>query len=333
MKNTLARWIHASPHVSSLPTRAVPAPRWRFAFPAAAPAAHCTFIEYVAAGRRAYTASATPSTSGQADVDPGVQAPPSSRPRATRIIVLDSQLLNKRTARSSGPGGQYVNKVNSKVQLYYPLAALEPDVAEAVRAAFPSYVNKEGEVFVAASVHRSQRENHVDAAQRLEGLVQRAARRALGPAARVFCGIGRPEEVRARALEEERAREQAAASRRTQQERAARKKERARQLAGGKGAAGAAEAAAREEPTPAPAPEAEEEEEEVNGYRLREGIRPRKRRSQRPRRRRRRQPRPSGRGGAGGASLKEAAARIGVTERRLRLAHDALGLQLWPRKR
>ncbi len=88
-----------------------------------------------------------------------------------------------RYVRSSGPGGQNVNKVSTKVELRFKLAesqALNPAQKRRLREAFPSHVTNAGDFIVTSDRHRSQRLNQQDAldklAQRLRG-VRRPPRR------------------------------------------------------------------------------------------------------------------------------------------------------------
>lgn len=79
--------------------------------------------------------------------------------------------------RSSGPGGQHVNKVATKVELRFKLdqtQALNPAQKRRLRDAFPSHVTGSGDFIVTSDRHRSQRLNLQDAldklAERLRGI-------------------------------------------------------------------------------------------------------------------------------------------------------------------
>jgi len=79
--------------------------------------------------------------------------------------------------RSSGPGGQNVNKVASAVQLRFALArnlTLRDDVKARLRALAGQRVTDAGELLIVARESRSQEQNRRLAEQRLLDLVRRA---------------------------------------------------------------------------------------------------------------------------------------------------------------
>ena len=71
--------------------------------------------------------------------------------------------------RSSGPGGQNVNKVATKVELRLKLStsALSSGQRQRLVAAYPSHVSAEGDFIVTADRFRSQLRNRRDAEERL----------------------------------------------------------------------------------------------------------------------------------------------------------------------
>ena len=82
-------------------------------------------------------------------------------------------------SRSGGPGGQNVNKVNTKVTLRVSLGSLEGlSDAEStrLREVLASRITVEGELVIAASEERSQRANLDRAYARMETLIVNAAR-------------------------------------------------------------------------------------------------------------------------------------------------------------
>jgi ribosome-associated protein len=79
--------------------------------------------------------------------------------------------------RSSGPGGQNVNKVASAVQLRFALeknVTLNPDVKSRLRILAGQRLNDAGEVLIVARESRSQEQNRRNAERKLLDLVRRA---------------------------------------------------------------------------------------------------------------------------------------------------------------
>ena len=93
-------------------------------------------------------------------------------------VVLPAGELAFTAVRSSGPGGQNVNKVASAVQLRFDLAnspSLSPALkARAARLA-GAKLTTEGEVVITADRHRTQGLNRDDAVARLVELLAAAA--------------------------------------------------------------------------------------------------------------------------------------------------------------
>ena len=80
-------------------------------------------------------------------------------------------------SRSGGPGGQNVNKVNSKVVLRWNPAA-SPSLPEPVRArllaAIEGRLTREGELHVMSQLTRDQGRNRADCLEKVRALVQAA---------------------------------------------------------------------------------------------------------------------------------------------------------------
>src|SRR5262245_59357578 len=84
--------------------------------------------------------------------------------------VIPSQDLEFSYVRSSGPGGQNVNKLSSKVELRFALAAtlaLTPAQKRRLMAAFPSHVTRGGEFILTADSQRSCVQNEREVRERL----------------------------------------------------------------------------------------------------------------------------------------------------------------------
>jgi len=79
--------------------------------------------------------------------------------------------------RSSGPGGQNVNKVATAVQLRFDVGAsnsLAPEVKDRLMRLAGSRLTQNGEIIIEASRFRSQQRNREDALERLARLVEKA---------------------------------------------------------------------------------------------------------------------------------------------------------------
>ena len=83
--------------------------------------------------------------------------------------------LTVRYVRSPGPGGQNVNKVNTKVELRLRLsqcAALNPGQKRRLREAFPAHVTRAGNFIVTSSRYRSQQRNLQDVLDKLAQMIR-----------------------------------------------------------------------------------------------------------------------------------------------------------------
>ncbi len=81
-------------------------------------------------------------------------------------------------ARSSGPGGQNVNKVASKAVLRWDMAAspsVTEDVKHRLRARHPRRMTLEGEVVIASSRFRDQGRNVADCLEKLRSALAEAS--------------------------------------------------------------------------------------------------------------------------------------------------------------
>jgi ribosome-associated protein len=92
-------------------------------------------------------------------------------------IVVPEGALRFRAVRSSGPGGQNVNKVASKVELRVDLAAvmgLSPDARARLRALAAGRLDADGLLLVSSQLTRDQSRNLEDARAKVKALIQRA---------------------------------------------------------------------------------------------------------------------------------------------------------------
>ncbi|HKZ73067.1 MAG TPA: alternative ribosome rescue aminoacyl-tRNA hydrolase ArfB [Steroidobacteraceae bacterium] len=92
-------------------------------------------------------------------------------------VSIPDRDLTETFVRSSGPGGQKVNKVSSAVQLRFDLAgttALQERVKARLRALAGRRLTDDGAILIIARNQRTQEGNRREAAARLTDLIRRA---------------------------------------------------------------------------------------------------------------------------------------------------------------
>jgi len=98
----------------------------------------------------------------------------------TRSIAIDDSEITFEFIRSSGPGGQNVNKVATAVRLRFDArrsASLPADVRQRLIRLAGKRAGEEGVITILARRHRTQEANRRDAVGRLVELTARAAER------------------------------------------------------------------------------------------------------------------------------------------------------------
>ena len=98
--------------------------------------------------------------------------------RITDSISIDDNELTEDFIRSSGPGGQNVNKLSTAVQLRFNVRrspSLPNDVALRLMRLAGSRLTKDGVLVIVAQRHRTQERNRADALERFTELVREAA--------------------------------------------------------------------------------------------------------------------------------------------------------------
>jgi ribosome-associated protein len=91
-------------------------------------------------------------------------------------IVVPAPLLRAATSRSGGPGGQNVNKVETRVTIEVDVDALPLDDAqkERIRGRLAGRINRQGVLRVTSQAERSQLANRDRALARLEEVLRDA---------------------------------------------------------------------------------------------------------------------------------------------------------------
>ena len=100
--------------------------------------------------------------------------------QVTPHIAIEESEIDERFVRSSGPGGQNVNKVSTAVQLRFDVErspSLDDRVRQRLRGLAGSRLTADGVLVIEARRHRTQAQNREDARERLIELVREAAKK------------------------------------------------------------------------------------------------------------------------------------------------------------
>ena len=97
--------------------------------------------------------------------------------QVTARLTIPASDLDVETSRSGGPGGQHVNKTDTRVRLRFNLKAcdaLNGGIKSRIRRAHPGKITTEGVLLVVCGAHRSQSQNLEEARDRLKEIIRSA---------------------------------------------------------------------------------------------------------------------------------------------------------------
>lgn len=96
----------------------------------------------------------------------------------TRVVHIHENEFKFIYARSSGPGGQNVNKTNSKATLFWNLdesRSITDDIRMRFRNLYPNRINDENEVVISSDETRDRAQNQARCIEKLMELLTVAA--------------------------------------------------------------------------------------------------------------------------------------------------------------
>ena len=103
--------------------------------------------------------------------------PPDTNIQITETVAIPPTELHFQFSRSSGPGGQHVNRTASQVELTFDVLG-SPSLNEAQRARvlrkLKSYIDTRGILHLTSQTTRSQHRNRAEVVERFALLLQRA---------------------------------------------------------------------------------------------------------------------------------------------------------------
>ena len=91
-------------------------------------------------------------------------------------VSIDDANIELQFIRSSGPGGQNVNKVASAAQLRFNVGALPGEIEERLRRIAGKRISQEGFLILTGRRFRTQERNREDVMERLAELIRRASK-------------------------------------------------------------------------------------------------------------------------------------------------------------
>ncbi len=100
-----------------------------------------------------------------------------TRLRITSSLSIDAHNLHYKAVRASGPGGQNVNKVASKIELWFDVvgcANLSDEIKVRLVNLAKNKIDNEGKLLITSQRTRDQKRNLDDALEKLRTLILRA---------------------------------------------------------------------------------------------------------------------------------------------------------------
>ena len=100
--------------------------------------------------------------------------------KINNLIQLEPSEITERFSKSSGPGGQHINKVDTKVELRFS-AMKSPNLSQSVKDRLKVIAgnkwNQKGEIVITAEKYRSQSRNRELAKSKLVSLILKALKK------------------------------------------------------------------------------------------------------------------------------------------------------------
>ena len=93
--------------------------------------------------------------------------------------LIDEENIKFVSTKSSGPGGQHINKVSTGIQLLFDISnskKISEKVKKRIFQTESNRINKDGQLIIKANRFRSQLKNKHDAILRLVEIIQRASK-------------------------------------------------------------------------------------------------------------------------------------------------------------
>ena len=103
--------------------------------------------------------------------------PPDTDMQITETVAIPSTELHFQFSRSSGPGGQHVNRTASQVELTFDVLhspRLDEEQRARVLSKLKSYIDTRGVLHLTSQTTRSQHRNRAEVVERFMLLLQRA---------------------------------------------------------------------------------------------------------------------------------------------------------------